>query len=123
MIKYNLKLTHVESSPELITHLEDKISQVTKFVHGDLDNAFSEIELEKTTEHHKQGEIFRAEINLKLADGQFFRADATAGDLFSAIDDVKAKVSKEVRRHYKKENVLLRRGGRVIKKMLRGFRE
>jgi len=123
MIQYSLKLTHVENSPELVSRLEDKFSQVTKFIHSDLNNAFAEIELEKTTEHHKQGDIFRAEINLKVGDGNFFRADATTSSLFSAIDDVKSKISKEVRRHYKKENDILRRSGRAMKKVLKGFRK
>ena len=119
-MKINIKVTGMELTPPIESHLHEKFSQVGKFLGSRNDNARAEIEVGKTTQHHKHGEVFRAEINLH-ASGQHFYFDHTAEDLYAAIEMVKDGIISEVRNSSEKRHTLLRRGGRKIKDMLRGI--
>ena len=77
------------------------------------------VEVEKTTKRHKRGEIYRSEINLKMA-GASFRAEATDEKLFNAIDESRNEMAKELRRHKGKKEKSVRKGGAKIKAMARG---
>lgn len=117
MIK-NIKTTSIELTPAIEHYLQDKLAMLEKVL--PLDNpadALANIEIGRTSEHHKTGlDIYRAEINLSYQ-GKMLRCEVENADLYLAIDGVKDKMVQEVRREQKKKNSLLRRGGRIIKKL------
>lgn len=117
-MKINFKATQFELTAEITNYCQEKLNSLEKLLSDD-ESAFVDVELGKTTEHHKQGEIFRAEFNLHTA-GKNFRAEAVAEDLYLAIDEVKNELLGEVKRYRKKQGAMLRRGGRAVKDFLRG---
>ena len=117
-MKINFQATQLELTPETLDYCREKLDGLHKLLIEDY-SAGIEVELGKTTRHHKHGEIFRAEMNLHTA-GKNFRAEAVAEDLYSAIDEVKDELVSEVKRYRKKQGALLRRGGRRVKDFLRG---
>ncbi len=117
-MKINFKSTQIELAPEITNYCQQKLDSLDKLLTDD-ESAFLDVELGKTTEHHKQGEIFRAEINLHTA-GKNFRAEAVGEDLYLAIDEAKDELLSEVKRYKKKQGAMLRRGGRMVKDFLRG---
>jgi ribosomal subunit interface protein len=78
------------------------------------------VEVGKTTRHHKSGDIFRAEINLHTA-GKDFYAVSEKGDLYAAIDEVKDEISRALVHHKGKSTTLMRKGAATVKNILRGF--
>ena len=60
------------------------------------------VELARTTTHHKKGDVFYAEVTLKIP-GKPMRATFTGPDIRLAIDEVKEKLEKELRRDKGKE--------------------
>lgn len=76
------------------------------------------VELSKTTAHHKQGDVFRAEFDLKIG-GKQFRSGAEGNDLYAAIDEAKDELLENVRTEKDKGDTLFRRGARKIKSLLR----
>lgn len=78
------------------------------------------VELGKTTRHHRKGDVFRAEVTLDVPGRSPFRAEAEAGDLRSAIDIVRDELANEVRSWKEKRKDTVRRGGRELKRRLRG---
>ena len=117
-MKINFKGTNLNLTPEILDYCREKLSHLEKLLAED-ESASTEVELGKTTRHHKHGEIFRAEVNLHTA-GRRFRSEAVAEDLYAAIDEAKDELSTEVKRYRKKQGTLLRRGGRRVKDLLRG---
>jgi len=115
----NIKTKNIELTASIRAYVEEKIGSVKKHIH-DLngDAVLAEIEVGKTTDHHNKGELFRAEVNLKVG-GRFYRAEATADDLYAAIDDVKDELIREVRTSSERKETLFRRGGRAIKNLLK----
>lgn len=117
-MKINFKATNLELAPETLEYCREKLAGLDKLLAGD-ESVFMDVELGKTTRHHKQGEVFRAEMNLRTA-GRSFRSEAVAEDLYAAIDEVRDELSSEVKRYHKKRGTLLRRSGRRVKDFIRG---
>lgn len=110
------KATNTELDITLQSLLESKLESFNKF-YNESNSIRYEIEFEKETAH-QSGKYFRVEINLHL-DGQLFRAEASEHSFEEAIDEVRDELDKELRRATKKKDTLIKRGGRMIKDMMR----
>src|SRR3989338_5921034 len=117
-MKINIKGTNFKITPEVTNYLEKRIIGIEKFLPKDERAFVIDVELGKTTEHHHAGDIFKAEININF-EGQTFRAVSIMPDLYSAIDDMKTEINRELGSFKEKKISLLRRGGQRIKNLLR----
>ena len=109
----NLKLTSTISK-----YLDKKIGALDKLIDPNDTSVLCNVEVERKSQKHKSGELFRSEIKLHIA-GATFYAEATAEKLFEAIDETKAQMSKELRRHKGKKTSSIRKGAAKIKEILR----
>ncbi|HSE56591.1 MAG TPA: ribosome-associated translation inhibitor RaiA [Candidatus Paceibacterota bacterium] len=114
------KSTNIELTPTLRDYTEKKLQVLEKFSKG---NGQAAVELEKTTNHHKQGDIFRAEANVTLGTGAQYRAVSEKEDLYEAIDDMKDELVRELTAGKGKERALWKRGALAVKGMMRGSYE
>ncbi len=112
------KATNVRLTNGIKEYLDKRLKSLDRLVDPDDTSIQCRVEVEKTTERHRRGDIYRSEINMKIA-GASFRAEATAEKLFDAIDESKAQMAKELRRHKKKHVKSVRKGGAKIKEELR----
>jgi len=80
-----------------------------------------EIELAKTTNHHKSGDIFKAEVNMVLPDKHIYLVSEKA-DLYQAIDDVREQLDQALSLRKEKKQTLFRRGASRIKDIIKNFR-
>ena len=113
----NIKTTNISLTPETKEYLERKLMMLEKIIDFNKDNVFAQVELGKTTMHHKQGDIFRAEINLRI-NGNSFRAVREEEDLYAAIDGMKDEINREVKNGKEKRISIVRRGGQRLKRFL-----
>ena len=118
-MKINLKGTNLELSAAISEYLDKRLLGVEKFL-PEGDGFVADVELGKTTNHHQAGDIFRAEINIHIG-GKSFRAVSEQIDLYSAIDDMKAEITRELGSYKEKRLSLIRRGGQKLKNLLRGL--
>jgi len=116
-MQIEIKCTGIELTDALRSYVEGKLGRLGKFVHGK-DAFLVTVELGKTTAHHHKGEVFRAEANMKL-DGALLRAEATANDLYAAIDLLKEEANREIVNRKTKRESLARRGARSLKSLFR----
>ena len=114
----NIKASGLSLTPAMRSYAEDKLAGVLKFADSKSGPVSMEVELEKTTSHHQKGEIFRAEVNLKIA-RDLLRAEATDSNLYNAIDMVRDEITREIKSRKGKHESLLRRGSRLIKSLIR----
>jgi ribosomal subunit interface protein len=114
----SIKATGIELTEALASYAREKIGSLERFLAGDREAAMAEIEIGKTTRHHKLGEYFRAEINLSYP-GHNLRAETEQEDMYAAIDIAKDNLAEEIREAGKKRSTLVKRGGRLLKKFLR----
>lgn len=119
-IGYNIKATNMDLTDELHDHVINKFSALEKLIDPDDTSAHADIEVGKTTKHHKTGRIFRAEINLHIA-GSNLRAVAKEEDLMAAIDRVQDEIMRRLRKEKTKRTDFVRRSARQFKKMIQRF--
>ena len=118
-MRSNTKFTHIESNAEISAYLDKRVAAIGKFVESD-QSAFAQIELAKTTSHHRSGDVFRAEINMHTGAGDFYAVSET-GDLKSAIDGMRDEVMRQLHSKKDKRVSFARRSGSAVKNFLKGI--
>jgi ribosomal subunit interface protein len=113
----NIKATGIELTDAITEYVYKKIGTVEKLIPA---GAAIQVEVGKTTNHHKHGFIFKSEAHV-TGDGMNIYAVKEAEDLYSAIDLLEAELKRELL-HIKGKNFkLLRDGQKTIKNMIKGF--
>lgn len=115
----NIKATGIELTEAIRNYTEKKISSVEKY----LKNASTvavQVEVGKTTKHHKSGEVFRAEVRMNGA-GLNLYATKESEDLYAAIDLVEDEISRKIISTKGRHIRMLRQGQRAIKYISKGI--
>jgi putative sigma-54 modulation protein len=118
-MKINIKATNIELTPAISAYVEKKIPAIEKYF-KDIPDAVAQVEVGKSTQHHKQGDVFRAEVHI-IGSGLDHYAASERADLYVAIDDVRDEIISKAMHQKGKKEALGRRGARAVKDMLKGF--
>ncbi len=116
----NIKTTNISLTPAISEYLDKKLSMLNKFVDLERDNVLIQAEVGKTTHHHKSGDIFRAEVNLRI-NGKNYRAVSEKDDLYVAIDMVKDELAEEIKSGKERRISIVRKGALKLKNMIKGL--
>src|SRR5688572_59736 len=124
MLTINIKSTQMELTPAIRSYAEEKVRMIERLLDERDSDPFIQIELGEVSQHHKSGNIFRAELNLSTGRGKT-RAEAQKDDLYAAIDTAKDNLVDELQRNKNKEVHMLRKGARMMKNVIKsiGFGE
>lgn len=117
-MKINIKGTGIELTEALTNYVDQVLESVEKIIPDNVD-PIVQVEIGKISNHHKSGEIFRAEINIEI-DGVLLTAREEMEDLYAAIYAVKEHIIVEIKKMKSKKQSLMRRGGQKIKNILKG---
>lgn len=118
----NIKTTNFTLDDRTTAYVREKMDAVERFL-GETpeDNTRADIELGRTTRHHRSGsDVFRAEINLHL-DGAYLRAVSEGESIAAALDEMKDEIIREITSYRSKRRTLLRRGQTAVKQLIRGI--
>jgi ribosomal subunit interface protein len=117
-MKINIKATNIELTSEIERYVNDKVNTIDKFLNHD--ESFAYIEVGKTTNHHKQGDIFKAEIDIRAGEEKYFASSETE-DLYTAINLAKEEILSTLKSIRGRKQTLFRRGAKSVKKMMKGL--
>lgn len=117
-MKYILKATKIEITPDITKYIDKKMAALDKHMAYFGTAVKTHIEVERTT-HHRKGDVFRAEMRVYVP-GKELRAEAMGQTALEAMDRVKDEISNELERHKEKTVDLKKRGARKIKRMTHG---
>ena len=115
------KATNLEITPAIAEYIEKKVNMLEKYFSG-TSEVLVNVEVGKTTRHHKSGDIFRAELQI-VVNGDDYYVYTETDDLYAAIDIVKDDMARELSSRRKKTLRLLRKGAAQVKLLLKGFRD
>ena len=108
-------------TPAIKDYTEKIVSHFDKFVNPDQKELpMCYVEIGKTTNHHKNGELFKAEVTLHIG-GKSLRAEAQEEDLYAALDAVSEKMVEEIKTLKDKKISFVRRNGAKLKSFVKGF--
>lgn len=107
-MKITIKATNLNLTPEIKRAIEEKIAILDKFIsHINAPvEAFIEVAIE--TRHHKQGNIFYAEANIRVP-GKIIRSEAKEENIYRAINTVKDELQVLLKKYKKGQNENKRR--------------
>jgi len=116
-MKIIIKATNTKLSPSINEYIEEKIGRLDKFLKGfDSELIEARVDVGKVRQGQRRGEIFRAEVNLNIG-GHLIRAEETENSLMAAIDLVKDRLSREIKKYKDKKMTKFIRGARSWKKL------
>lgn len=126
-MKINVKATGIELTPAISSYVEKKISHIGKYLpaQAGLDKRNSpdivaQVEVGRSTRHHKTGNIFRAEVHI-TGGGFDLYAVSEMEDLYAAIDIVKDEIAHNILQLKGKRETLTRRGAKIMKNIMKGI--
>jgi len=118
-MKIKITTTNIELTNAIESYVDEKMSSVEKFaISHEKEDPVASVEIGKTNNHHQSGDVFRAEVNMRVR-GKHFRATSEKSDLYAAIDDMRNELVRELTSHKEKTRTLVRRGATMIKDALR----
>ena len=119
-MKIQIKATGIELTDVLTDYVNKKVAHLEKFIDARNPDTVCHVELAKTTEHHKSGDIYRAEIRCALKGTDVYVSSERA-DLHSAIDAVKDEAYNKLSSMKDKAITRIRKGGAKVKAMVKGL--
>lgn len=114
----HIKATNLELVARLDEYIRKRAQSLEKLIPREDTSADLYVEVAKTTEHHKSGDVFRAEFSLHIA-GKNIYAASEGGDIYTAIDAAKDQALYALRSHRGKQESRFRRAGRRLKDFMR----
>jgi putative sigma-54 modulation protein len=109
---------HIEITDAIREYVNTRISSLSKYsVKGDT-SATVAVEVSKTTAHHTHGDVFQAEAQAHIK-GKNIHVRAVKDDLYSAIDEVKDMLARELTEEKDRRISLFKKGAHKLKKLLK----
>ncbi|MBI4120353.1 MAG: ribosome-associated translation inhibitor RaiA [Parcubacteria group bacterium] len=113
-----IKATNLSLTPSLRTYVEEALASVEKLA-ADADQAAeARVEVGRSSHHHKKGEVFFAEVNLRIG-GQVLRSRSEAWSVQAAVDEIKDDLRRELNKFKGKREAVYKRGARAVSKIFR----
>lgn len=116
-MKVNVQAHGITLTPDIYEYLDKKLAHIEKLLGPD-SSAIAHVEVGKTTNHHKTGNLFEAKIQLRIA-GREFTGHASGESVYAAIDILKDEISAELSNHKDKKLTRIKNGGRAVKNLMR----
>jgi len=110
----------IEMTPSIREYVEKKVNNLEKYIEPVDPSVQAWVEVAKTTNHHHKGNIFGVELQVRLPHvDKAVIAKVEKDDLYAAIDEVHDEMKRELTKIKGRKISLIKRGGRMIKKILR----
>ena len=115
----HIQTKNMDLSMPIKEYIDRRMSSLSKFGHVINLGVPIQVSIGKSTNHHKSGNIYRAEIIVSVS-GKNIVAESEMEDLYASIDKAQEELIREITSLKTKRHTLWRRGAQKIKKMLRG---
>ena len=100
-MKIIIKITNLELTPAINKYIEEKIGSLDKFLSKKFEKDGEikiDIEIARTTKHHKSGNVFYAEATMRLG-SKVLRAENSGPDLRASVDIIKDTLRQSIQKH------------------------
>mgnify|MGYP003393664890 CR=1 FL=1 len=119
-MKINIKATGIELTQAITDYVDKKISSIEKYIERGGNGIVVEVEVGKSTQHHKAGNVFRAEVHITGGRLDLY-AVSEKEDLYAAIDVVRDEIVHNIVQSKEKRETLTRKGAMMMKYMMKGL--
>ena len=121
-INVNLKATNMELTSAIEDYVVSRVTNLGKLlkrIQEEGGEVLFQFEVAKTTNHHKGGQVYRADCNVTI-NGENFYSSSEQEDMYAAIDDCKDQLFAEIKKKKERKSTLFMRGAKKLKDMMKG---
>lgn len=111
-MKIMLHSKNMELTPSIESWVSEKVSTLNKLLKSADQLAELRVEVGRPSKHHQKGQVYYAEINLKLG-SNLFRAEAEYFDLRTAVDFVRDEIERQIKKFKSKRREITRQPKRI----------
>jgi ribosomal subunit interface protein len=123
MLKINIKTTNFQLTDSIREYIEKKFGELEKFVSAYTDDngrrstieAF--VEVGRTTQHHKKGDVYKAEVQIRLPGAQGIRSVSERWDIHQAIDEARDEMQRQLNKYKGKRRSRFYHAARLAKRL------
>ena len=108
---------HIENEEEVTDYAHNRLDPLHKYIKDD-DGIKWQLKIKRAAGSQSGEDIYTANVRLVTAKKNY-GASAKGSSAEMAIDEVKQELEKKITHHSDKKMTLLKRGGRLAKRMLR----
>lgn len=119
-MQIHFKGTNYDLPADVSARAQKKLEGVKRYLGRESESARAYVDLGKETGAHQTGRIWRADINLDVGGNRFY-AKAIEETIEQAIDKSTTELASEVRTARKRQQSLMKKGGTMLKSLMRGF--
>lgn len=94
-MQVDIKTKNIELTDAIRSAVEKKMKSLEKKVERFGESVTAEVEVGKTTHHHHKGEVFRAEVHVRLP-GKLVYAEETNEDLYAAVNEATREAERQI---------------------------
>jgi len=98
-MEIQIKSTNIVLTKSLRSYIEEKIGKCERFINLENFPCKAYVEIEKITDHHRKGDIFRAEVSMKVPGKKLLYCQARKDDIYLAINAVRDKFEREIKKY------------------------
>ena len=113
-MKVHIQKNHINLSPNQESYINDKISQLDKYIVSPNSETEAWVNIGKPSQHHQHGGVLHLTVDIHVP-GKSFRAEATGDDVFSITNEVQDELQREIRKFKEKIRTGQRKGFRLFK--------
>ncbi len=114
MMKTTIKATNLKLTSEIRKVIDEKISDLNKFIPTIKTPIEARVEVALETRHHQKGEIYYAEANIEIL-GEVIRAEAKKDNILKAIAAVGEELQELLNKYKKKQITKREKAQRALK--------
>lgn len=94
-MQLDIKTKDMELTDAIRAHIEAKVASLDAKVERFGDSVTAEVEVGRTTNHHQKGDVFRAEIHVRLP-GNTVYAESTGEDLYASVNEATKEAGRQI---------------------------
>jgi ribosomal subunit interface protein len=115
----NIKIqgAQMEVSEAMETYVTRKLQSLEKLVD---ENSLFEVELGKISKHHRSGDVYKAEFNVR-SHGDYSRVCVEGEDVYAAVDKARDELDNILSSKKDKKHTLWKKGSMRIKEFIHGI--
>lgn len=111
-----IQTINLELTDAIRAFVGQKFSNITRIVSDQ--NALCTVDLERTTNHHKQGDVYKVFARIRTAK-DVFQIQNVGQDMYALIDVTKDDLERLIINNSKKKRSMFRRAAARFKRMVR----
>lgn len=118
-MNFNIYTKNIEATDKLKGYFQDAIrNKVGKVADLEDDSVIISTEASKTKSQKSGEDLYHAEISLEISGKKYYSSEET-DNIYKSIDEVCSEVLRMIKKDATREAKLRKKGGKIIKDMLR----